>query len=173
MSNLAIMNLLGGNLVGETSSNSANLASALRSTSDIPTQFYVIRIFEQNVRDALNLDLFSLRTQLLQNLVINAASGPLATPLDTGSSLGKYFDNSAVYVGKYLGNDLFFQSMLQLQMEQSVAGSSVYDKPVLDAELGLEFKMPFFTLAWSLLPKHPENLFLTDNSFTFSWKHSF
>jgi translocation and assembly module TamB len=173
LSNLAILNLIGANLIGESATGSASIASALRATSDIPTQFYVIRVLEQNVRDALNLDMFSLRTQFIQNFVIDATGVARTTPLDTRYSLGKYFDNTAVYVGKYLGNDLFFQSMVQLQMEPSVVGSSVYDKPTIDAELGLEFRMPFFTLAWELLPKHPENLFLTDNSFTFSWKYSY
>ena len=42
-----------------------------------------------------------------------------------------------------------------------------------DLELSLEWATPFFLMEWSFLPKHPETLFLSDNSLSFSWRFSY
>jgi hypothetical protein len=89
-------------------------------------------------------------------------------------SLGKYLDNTTFFLGKYIGNDLFLELLIQLRAQnpyyhdiRSFGGLEV------DSEISIEWKTPFFLLEWEFLPQHPEDLFLTDNTFSFSWEFSF
>jgi translocation and assembly module TamB len=119
----------------------------------------------------LNLDMFSVRTQIIQNLVAQKVLGTTVNPLD----------NTSVSLGRYLGNDLFLEMLVRLQQPQipvavvtsggGLLAASTGLQP--DLELSLEWATPFFLLDWSFLPKHPETMFLSDNSLSFSWKISY
>jgi hypothetical protein len=39
-----------------------------------------------------------------------------------------------------------------------------------DLELSIEWATPLFLLTWSWVPQHPESMFLSDNSLSFSWR---
>jgi hypothetical protein len=139
--------------------------------SDILGQNLVLRPFEQKVRQVLNLDMFSVRTQILQNLVAQKVLGTTVNPLD----------NTSVSLGKYLGNDLFLEMLVRLQQPQipvavitpggGLIAASTQLQP--DLELSLEWATPFFLLDWSFQPQHPETMFLSDNSLSFSWRISY
>lgn len=60
--------------------------------------------------------------------------------------------------------------MLQLEQDEPLVNKSSL---TLDSEIGFELTTPFFLFDWSLALKHPENLFVSDNSFSFSWKLSY
>ena len=173
LSQIDILAMLGQNLVGiDAATGEARLQEALLSaSSDVLAQFNVIRVFERNVRDVLNLDMFSVRTQVLQNAVLEA-SGLRSQPVDRIGGLGNYFDNTTVYMGKFVGSDLFLQAMLSLQMDESKVANA-FGGLTLEPDIGLEMKTPLFLLRWSFLPLHPENLFIDDHSFTLSWRWSF
>ena len=64
------------------------------------------------MRQLLNLDLFSVRTQIIQNLVAQRVFGTTVNPLD----------NTSVSLGKYIGNDLFLQMLVRLQSPQLATG---------------------------------------------------
>ncbi len=81
--------------------------------TDILSQTWILRPFEQKVRQVLNLDMFSIRTQILQNLVAQKLFGTTANPLD----------NTSVSLGKYLGDDLFLEMVVQLQQQPQLVGS--------------------------------------------------
>ena len=113
-----IVAILGGNIFAQSAEGEVNFSSALLSTSDILTQFGVIREFEDNVRNALNLDLFSIRTQIFQNIVASAIdeTAPVrneqgTTAQDSFPSLGSYLNNTSVFMGRYLGNELFLEML--------------------------------------------------------------
>jgi translocation and assembly module TamB len=65
--------------------------------------------------------------------------------------------------------------LVSLQQQDLTSGGLTEIGPGLepDLELSLEWSTPFFMLEWSFLPKHPENLFLSDNSLSFSWRYSY
>ncbi len=136
-------------------------------------QFNVIRVFERNVRDALGLDMFSVRTQVLQNAVLQA-TGLRSDPVDRIGGLGNYFDNTTVFFGKYLGSDLFLQSMLSLRYDE-YKSYELFGGLTLEPDIGVEMKTPLFTLRWNFVPTvgNSEKLFIDDHSFTLSWKWSF
>lgn len=169
-----IIALLGGNVFLTDTGQPIDLSRAVLLTSDLVSQFGIIRGFETTVRDALQVDLFSIRTQLFQNLV----QGVLEQgdyPLDSDvPSLGKYLNNTTLFLGKYLGTDLFLELLVQLREtdplaapDRTLAGITV------ESELSLEWQTPFFLLEWSFFPRDPTSLFLTDNTISFAWEYSY
>ncbi len=177
LSEQEIAELLGRQVFTQTAGDIAALSSAVLLTGDVVTQFGAMRTFESTVRDFLRLDLLSVRTQVFQNIVRGAVGEeqPEGEPIDTtGPSLGEYFDNTSVFLGKYLGTDLFLELLVRVQAAdrrdpevQELGGLSV------DSELTLEFQTPFFNLDWNFFPRNPQELFVTDSTFTFSWGFSY
>jgi translocation and assembly module TamB len=164
-----ILAMIGAPLVNRVETQGIGMAALVYS--DILSQNLILRPFEQKVRQVLNLDMFSVRTQLIQNLVAQKVLGTAVNPLD----------NTSVSLGKYLGNDLFLEMLVRLQQPQvpvaviapggGLIAASMALQP--DLELNLEWATPFFLMEWSFLPKHPESLFLSDNSLSFSWSFSY
>jgi hypothetical protein len=172
--------LLGGNLLAAEGEDDVDFAQAVLLTSDLVTQFGVINRFERSVRDALGLDLFSVRTQLFQNLVLGSLPAQQQQqqapyPLDnTSPSLGQYFENTAVFLGKYLGSELFMELLFSLRSRSPFEPVPPGAGPVeFEAELGLEWQTPLFLLQWRFFPSNPETLFVTDNQIEFSWEFSY
>lgn len=175
LSEAAILTLLGGTVfVGDTG-EPINLSDAVLLTSDLVSQFGLIRGFESSVREALNLDLFSIRTQLFQNLLRGVIDQNESIPLDsTVPSLGEYLDNTTLFAGRYLGTDLFLELLVQLrQTESAIVGQQSLTGIEIDSEVSLEWETPFFQLEWGFFPTDPSSLFLADNTIRFSWDYSY
>jgi hypothetical protein len=174
LSDTELIALLGGNLLTQEGQEDVDFSQAVLLTSDLVTQFGVINRFERSVRDALGLDLFSVRTQLFQNLVLGSLGQP-QYPLDnTSPSLGKYFENTTVFLGKYLGSELFLELLFGLRSRSPFEPIPPGAGPVeLEAEIGLEWQTPLFLLQWRFFPRNPDTLFVTDNQLEFSWEFSY
>ena len=165
-----ILAMIGAPLLSRAESQGLGMSAALIS-SDILSTSYILRPFERKVRELLNLDMFSIRTQLIQNLVAEKFFGAAVNPLD----------NTSVSLGKYLGNDLFLEMLVRLQSPKPALGSAGFVAAPAglgsglstDLELTLEWATPFFLMEWSFLPKNPESLFLTDNSLSLKWRFSY
>jgi hypothetical protein len=174
LSNAEIASILGQNIVTGQTDDAAALSSAVRLPSDMAVQFGLINSFENQVRDTLNLDLFSVRTHVFENLVLGAIDGA-NYPLDNRPpSLGQYLDNTTVFMGKYLGSELFLELLVELRSKnplssdiQSLGGLEV------DSEFSMEWQTPFFLLQWNFFPRNPQSLFVTDSTFEFSWEFSY
>jgi hypothetical protein len=179
-----LLAMIGAPLVAQAETQGLGISAALVS-SDVVSQAWVLRPLEQRLRDVLGVDMVSVRTQIIQNLLVQKIFGTSLNPLD----------NTSVSLGKYLGNDLFLEMLLRLQT-QPVPGSTgftVYPSasgvglPFIPAntlpspgiglqpqlEWSMEWTTPFFTLDWIFQPQHPETLFLTDNALSFSWRISY
>ena len=144
----------------------------LTSTADILGQFIGLRTLERQVRNALKLDMFSVRTKILQNAVSTATAGAGLgiSPVDRNNRVGNYFDNTTVSAGKYVGQDMFVQGMFSLSYDENSVNFGGF-KPELD--IGIELQSPFFKIRWDFFPYHPENWWVTDNSITLTWSKSF
>jgi translocation and assembly module TamB len=176
LSQTEIFSMLGQNVVGTDVDGSAaqTRGAVLTATSDVLAQFNVVRVFERNIREFMGLDMFSVRTQLIQNAFLSA-SGLIETPVDRNAGLGNYFDNTTVYMGKFFGSDIFLQGMLTLQVNEANA-RKLLGGLSLETELGIEWKTPFFLLRWDFSPdieNNAEKLFINDHSFTFIWRKTF
>jgi translocation and assembly module TamB len=180
LSEASILALLGGNVFVGQGGDPIDIGDAVLLGSDVLSQFAIIRGFESSVRETLQLDLFSVRTQLFQNLLRGVISPDQRYrdgdyPLDnTTPSLGQYLDNTTLFMGKYLGTDLFLELLVQLRASEasaleprSLAGIE------MEAEFGLEWQTPFFLLEWNFFPRDPSTLFLADNTISFSWEYSY
>jgi hypothetical protein len=170
LTQLEVYSLLGQNL-GNQGNDDPDSAQRffLTSTTDLLAQFIVVRQFERQVRNFLNLDMFSIRTQILQHAVLNA-TGLGNTPVDRNSRVGNYFDNTTVFGGKYIGQDMFIQGMISMRYDEnnlSLGGLK------FEPDIGVELQSPFFNIRWSFFPYHPENWWVNDNSITLSWSRSF
>jgi hypothetical protein len=170
LSQMEIFALLGQNLTGAPADEASGAIERafINSTTDILAQFSVIRRLERQVRDFLHLDMFSVRTQVLQNAVFRAAG--LQDPVDRIGGVGNYFDNTTVFVGKYVGRDMFVQAMASLRYDKN---KTTFGGLSFEPDIGVELQSPFFDIRWDFIPSHPENWYVDDNSFTFTWRRSF
>jgi hypothetical protein len=183
LSQIDILSLLGQGLgTGEsqqTEDEAVNLM--LSSATDLLSQFLGLRRVERTVRDFLGLDMFSFRTQIIPNALSN-----LRNPAGSNNSPGNYLDNTTVFVGKYLGPDMFFQGMLTLRyndITDPVGGLNrvnrvnndglVLGQVILEPDIGIELHSPLFDIRWNITPIHLENLFIADTSFSLTWRFVF
>ena len=159
-----ILNLIGGTILNRFEDTDFGTA-AVMLTSDIIGQFGILTPFERAVRDVLNLDLFTVRTQFLQNVLIDQIRGE---NLDENSL--NPLDNTTLTLGKYLGTDLFLEALVRFQNVEDLTSTREIRT---EGELNLEWVTPFFLLEWTFTPTHPENLYLSDNSIGLSWKYAY
>ena len=128
------------------------------------SQFGLVGPMERGVRESFGLDLFSIRTDVLSNL--------LRAPLDLSSSSPDLRDSATtIVVGKFIGDDLFFEGRVRVESGDASATSELSD-----LELSMEWATPFFLLEWSLLPSltDPSSiLFQTGNEVSLSWRFTY
>ena len=167
---LEIVALLGGPIQNQLAESGLG-GSALLLSSEIISQFGILRPFEQRVRQALGLDLFSIRTQIIQNVILGEVlrinKDPESERLDKRTS-GEYLENTTISFGKYIGNDLFVETIIRF----TEGGSYGLNTELL---ISLEWPTPFFDLEWVISPsvEGMNELFIRDNSLTFQWRFSY
>jgi hypothetical protein len=116
LSQIEIYSILGQNPQG--TGESRNLATS--AVWDSLAQFTVLARLQRQVRNFLGLDMLSLRTQLFQNMLIQVTGGRLS-----GNSsgreyrVGNYFNNTTVFIGKFLGTDLFGEALFSLRYDEN------------------------------------------------------
>ncbi len=168
-------------LLGQAASADSTQDTLLRDTivtaSDIFAQMGLFRTVENSIRDVLHLDIFSIRTLLIQNAIFRQSMQPSA--LNKDMTIGNYFDNTTVYMGKYFGSAVYADALLHFSYYDPKSVDSVenpigvYENLLFQPELGLEISSPFFTVRWSILPDSPDTFFIADTSVTLSWKFSY
>ncbi|MDR0316583.1 MAG: translocation/assembly module TamB [Treponema sp.] len=170
LSQMEIFTLLGQNIYGVPGEESfGNWQQALVLGTDILAQFLAVRQAERLIRNFMRLDMFSFRTRVLQNALFNA-TGLWQTPVDRPAGVGNYFDNTTVFLGKYVGQDMFVQSMLSMRHD---ANQMDFGGLRLEPDFGIELQSPLFSIRWDFNPTHPENWYFSDNSITLSKSWTF
>ncbi len=152
-----ILQLLGQNLL--TSGNTAvadagfqSVLNAATAATDVITRFGLIQGntisfgFSSVIREALGLDVFTIRSNLLQNILLDAIPGAIDN--ENASPFGRYLDNTTFYLGKYLADELYLQGLISLQRDSSVTQSSFLAPDLtLDTELSVEWLNPLATFS--------------------------
>jgi len=152
-------------------SSTADVLTQLIGTSDALSQFVFFRQFERQVRDTIGFDMFSIRTRFIQNLAVTGVTGLSGqSPIDREMRVGNYFDNTSVFIGKYIGKHMFISYMATLRYDEY---SDVLGGVRFDQDIGIELDSPFVNIRWDLFPNNPQNWWVTDNSITLSWSMSF
>ncbi|MFP4643808.1 MAG: translocation/assembly module TamB domain-containing protein [Spirochaetales bacterium] len=169
-----VLALLGSGVFSSDEDGLIDLSGAVLLGSDLVSQFGVIRTVESSIRNALQLDLFTVRTQLFQNLVREVINEPGGIEEAPDPSLGRYFDNTTMFLGRSLGPDVFLELLVQLRMDDPFADAErQFANLEVDSELSVGFETPYFDIEWGFQPRNPEQLFVPDNRFTLSWGFSY
>jgi hypothetical protein len=178
LSQMEILALMGQGFTGNQIDGNAGTyqkeMALINSTTDLFAQFTVGRLFERQVRNFLQLDMFSFRTQVLQNLFFRG-TGLIQQPVDR-NGLGHYFDNTTIFGGKYIGPDMFIQGMLSMRYDPN---KDTFGGLTLQPDIGFELQGPVvfnnynFRIRWDFVPEHPENWYANDNSITITFSRSF
>jgi translocation and assembly module TamB len=158
-----------GEPIQDTLTESGLGFSTLYISSDIASQFILIRPLEKRIREVFNLDLFSIRTQIIQNLILSRFRNSNQNPSLYSDSAGMYLDNTTITIGKYFGDHIFFETLIIL--ERGVQEGDIQT----DIFLTLEFPTPFFNLKWTVSPKllNQNEMALPSSSLTFLYKYSY
>lgn len=150
-----ILELLGQNIVTGGSSADSGFSSVVAIASaatDVVSRLGLLQNatislgFTSIVRNFLGLDVFTIRTNLLANIIFDALPGIIA---DTSvSPLARYLDNTTMYIGKYLLDELYLQGMLHFRRDPRGSGSSfLSDDLKIETELSLEWTTPLATFS--------------------------
>ena len=162
-----IRNLLGQIVIADSN----NAADILFAASDYALQSMVVRKAENKLRDLLNFDIFSLRTNVIQNTYNLSVSRNYTRE---SISIGNFLDNTTVYIGKYLGSSLYVDAMLHVSLEDN-RGSNIASTGLVmfQPEVGVELESPFANIRVNMAPDINsllKNQFVPSTSVTLSWK---
>jgi len=177
MATAEIFSILGGQMFYASGAEGMDISQALALTSDFVGQFGLLRSFEERVKSIFNIDLFTIRTPVVSNILLEKV---LPAQSEDGYSepetLGKYLDNTTLFLGKYFGNDLFLQAILRLDFYDQLSGriDSSNDMYV-DTEITLEWKTPITLVEFSLFPDltADETGQIFNPSLGLSWRYSY
>ncbi len=176
LSDVEIFSILGAGVFAEVGSEQIDLTSALLLTGDLVTQFAIIRNFEKKIKNMFNLDLFSIRTQMIQNLLLDRFVQDNSIDQEVYlDSFGRYLDNTSLYLGKYLGDDIFLQALLQINNQQFI-DTDLYatNSLLVESTISLEWQTPLFLLGFSVKPDFVDPVSSIQNtSLELSWGYSY
>ena len=167
LSQLEIFSILGQNPQGDMDSGQRNV---FLSGIDFLAQSLLFRRFQRQVRDLLGVDMFSMRTTVFQNLILQVPGNSSQENTERTARFGNYFDNSTVFIGKFFGADIFGEALLSFRYDED---KQTFGGMKLEPELGLEMRNPLFDIRFNLAPLHPENWFMDDISFSLIWRRTF
>ena len=162
-------------LLGQIAVADANsAANFIVAASDYAIQSVVIRRAENKLREMCNFDIFSVRTNVLQNTVNMGVSGDFSRE---NLSIGNFLDNTTVYIGKYLGSSLYLDAMLHVSFENGAVNDITSARGVVfHPEIGMELESPFANIRVNMAPDINallNNQFVPSTSVTLSWKYTF
>ena len=154
--------------------DSESVGQLVVSAGEYYLQSTVVRNLENKLRDLLNFDIFSVRTNILQN-TINLSSQRNKTKELT---VGNFFDNSTVYIGKYIGSALYVDAMLNMSASDYTDADYLSANNILfQPEFGLELELSVvnirWDMAWNLTPGLQFQSYIPSTSVSLSWKFTF
>jgi hypothetical protein len=161
-----IMQLLGYLIIGNTPAKSVSKAT------DIMLQSLFVSKLEDTLRERLNFDIFSMQIPAIQNWAKNQ------TGVGNGQmTLGKAFDNTSVYIGKYFSAPIFGDMLVRLAYDETHAqGSDLLFQP----EFGFAMDSPFALVRLAFAPELGgsrssllSSTWVPAASITLSWKTAF
>ncbi|MEA5106684.1 MAG: hypothetical protein VB010_04960 [Sphaerochaeta associata] len=106
----------------------------------------------ESIRISLGLDMFSIRSNILQNILFDALPG--SNIGGTLTPLARYLNNTSIFMGKYVGRQFFLQALVHLSaMDRSRVKRSFISPDIsLDLELSLDWVNPLGTFSFFTQP---------------------
>ena len=170
LSTAEIISILGGNIFGSlVSGGSLNPSDALLTSVDLLTELTLLQGIESSLKKTLNLDLLSIRSSFLTNIVEDKF---ISLTGNSGlSSFVKYLDNTTLFLGKYVTDDIFLQGLFQFDLYNDSGYSEGLN---LDSEVKLEWESPVANIEFSLFPDFTDPVGgLSKSSVGLSWRFSY
>ena len=150
-----ILELLGQNIVSAGSAQDGGVTSVAQIASaatDVISRLGFLQAttislgFSSIIRESLGLDVFTIRTNLLQNIIFEALPGISGDT--TISPIARYLDNTTMYIGKYLLDDFYLQGMLHFRRDSLGEATSFLANDLrIDTELSIEWSNPLATFS--------------------------
>ncbi|MDR0759996.1 MAG: translocation/assembly module TamB domain-containing protein [Treponema sp.] len=164
LSQIEILSLMGQTLTGlpEEGGEGGRVQNIVFSGVDFLSQSFVFRRLERLIRNFTGLDMFTFWSPIVRNFITSQWN-----PIDNDER-GNYFDNTAVFIGKYFSSDMFFQGSVLLQYDENRLEMGGY---TFEADLGIELHSPLFDIRWNVSPLKYQTFF--DASFTLTWRWLF
>lgn len=177
-----IMSILGQSIINSESgqSNLGSVVSLVSTGVDVLSRIGYITTsddsLQKSIRNSLNLDTFSLHTNIIENLVYDAVVFSDDSRADV-SPLARYLDGTTLYVGKYLTPDLYLEALAHFAAQRNNTeddGSFLTDDLTLDVEVSLEWENPLCTVTFFTQPDNLNFYEVFDNiGFTLSKRFVF
>ena len=162
-----ILELLGQSIVASPTVGESGLQSVVTIASAATDVFSRLGLlqgttislgFTKVIRESLGLDVFTIRTNLLQNILLEALPGLSADSFL--SPIARYLDNTTMYIGKYLFDNLYLQGMLHFRQDTVKGGNPFLANDLkIETELSVEWTNPLATFS---LFTQPEELSVFD-----------
>ncbi len=165
-----LMELLGQVIFADTVNSDTAIQEMAAGLVDYGAQVTVLKQVEKRLRKFLKFDIFSMRTLVLQNTMLEVLNTSKSSSRFNMSTL---LNNTTVYMGKYFGDSLYADAMLQLVYDETKLNrNNSYGSLRVQPEIGFEMVSPFVNVRWSLAPDTAnfKNLWVPDTSVTLSWK---
>jgi len=147
-----ILKILGQNILPTGIYQGASLSSVASVTvaaADAISKLGLLNTNEnfnitQVIKESLSLDMFTFRSNIVQNLVTEVLPGGyISKDIDP---VARYLDGTNFYFGKYLGNDLFLQGYLGLKAEKysgnKMISGFLSEDLILDMEISVDWENP-------------------------------
>jgi translocation and assembly module TamB len=175
-SELEILALFGQAVVPYSESGSSEANTVLLATGGVFGQVGIVQPFEDVIREGLNLDMVTIRTDIIENTLaegLTRSDGPDSNA--TSSGLGRYLDNTSLFAGKYIGNALFVSGSISANYFESQRLRSIFGGLEFETSVSMEMETPFFNVAWSYSPEPgaTDRNFVADNKITLKWQFSY
>lgn len=153
--------------------DSETATNFLVAAGDYAIQSAVMRKAENKLRDFMNFDIFSLRTNILQNTVNYGVNNQISNKITMATLL----DNTTLYIGKYITSSIYFDAMLHVSVDDKFSNHiNGINSFMFQPEFGLELESPFVNIRWNMAPDVNALLkkqFVPSTSVTLSWKMAF
>ncbi|MGM0431657.1 MAG: translocation/assembly module TamB domain-containing protein, partial [Spirochaetota bacterium] len=177
-----ISEILGRNIIPTDILGSSNLSAALAFATlatDVIQQVGLIQLdpiqeLELSIRNSLNLDLFSIRTMVFQNILLDTIPGEFSSSYSS-NPIARYLDNTTLLLGKYVTDDMFLQAIIQLSVSDDAGVGLFFTNELgLDIELSYEWNNPLYNLSIATQPEAFSFKQLLDSiSIGVAWSYSF
>lgn len=101
------------------------------------------------IRSSLGLDIFSLRTSLFRNFLIDTI---FTDNLSSYSPVARYLNDTAIYFGKYITQNVFLQGMIHLEASKRSVSPFIANDLDIDLEISLEWQTPLGQITFATAP---------------------
>ncbi len=171
-----IMALFGQSLV-PYDTDQVDLATLVLATGGMVSNMGFTDPFENALKESLNLDSVTIETDILENALLDQLSGyDNYSGTESAYNLGRYLDNTSIYLGQFLGDYLFFSAGLLVDYNELDGINSYTGGMSLVPDLTLEMRTPFFLVSWNYNQDNAPEFntdFVPRNAISLEWRYSY